>query len=250
MKNVLMLVEYDGEGFHGWQRQPGQRTIQGTLEGALNQLLRKERVEVAGAGRTDAGVHASGQAVSFKADFKIPVSRIAHALNGLLPDDLAVLSAKEMPLAFHATRSAKSRVYVYSLRHATLPTPLFRRYTWQVKHKLHVAPMRQAASDLVGTHDFAAFQDVGSDLKGTIRTVLRSEVHAATPNEIQYEVEADRFLYNMVRIVMGTLVEIGSGKRRPDAVKKALQTKRRTDTGPTAIPRGLTLAQVKFGDVS
>src|SRR5262245_51955325 len=175
MTNVLLRIQYDGTDFHGWQRQPGQRTVQGTLEGALQQLFRTSvPVPVAAAGRTDAGVHAVEQAAGFKAKLPVPVERLAHALNGLLPQDLSVLSARAAPASFHATRSATSRAYRYVIRHGEVPRPLRRRFSWQIKHRLDFESMRRAAGGLVGTHDFAGFQDVGSNLRGTVRTVLRS----------------------------------------------------------------------------
>lgn len=249
MPNVKLVIEYDGTHFHGWQKQPKLRTVQGLLEGVLTGVLESRKsVEVAGAGRTDAGVHAWGQVASFNAPLPMPVEKLPRVLNTFLPADIAVRSAEVVPDSFHATRSAKSRTYRYVFRSGGPPSPLRRLYSWHHTRSLNVMRVIEAAPLLVGTYDFSAFRDVGSEAKSNTKTVYRSEVREMGHSEIRYEIEADSFLYNMVRIIAGTLAEIGTGKRAPDDLVRALQTKKRAAAGPTAPPEGLFLVSVNYDE--
>ncbi len=242
------VVEYDGTDFHGWQVQAGGRTAQGVLEEALTRVL-GARVPVLAAGRTDAGVHAEGQAVSFRAATSIPPRGIAAACNAILPPDLSVLSLEEAPAGFHATRDATGKVYRYEILLGSAPRPLLRRTTWRVPGRLDPRRMREAARLLVGRHDFRSFRsNPGNEAgrSGTVRTVRRIDVRRRG-DRVLVEVEGDGFLYNMVRALVGTLVQAGRGAWEAERVAAALRARDRRAAGPTAPARGLTLVSVSYG---
>jgi len=243
------VLEYDGTDFHGWQVQGSLRTVQGELEAALAGIL-GGRVPVIASGRTDAGVHAEGQLVSFRAATRLPPERLAAALNARLPSDLSVLSLEEAPEGFHATRDAVSKVYRYSILNGRTPRPLLRRTTWRVPQPLDLARMRRGAAHLVGRHDFASFRThpgAEAEDRGTVRTVHRIDVSRKGP-VVSLEVEGDGFLYNMVRAITGTLVAVGRGHWEPDRVAGILRARDRAAAGPTAPARGLCLVSVVPGD--
>ncbi|MCK6481960.1 MAG: tRNA pseudouridine(38-40) synthase TruA [Planctomycetes bacterium] len=242
------VLEYDGTDFHGWQVQAGRRTVQGVLEEALASIL-SARVPVIAAGRTDAGVHALGQLVSFRAATGIPPERLAAALNSRLPPDAAILSLEEAPADFHATRDARSKVYRYLVLEGRTPRPLLRRTTWRVPVRLDLRRMREAARCLVGRHDFASFRTnpgPEGEGRGTVRRVLRVDLRRRG-GLLALEVEGEGFLYNMVRAIAGTLVEVGRGRWEPGRVAGILAARDRRAAGPTAPARGLVLVSVAFG---
>lgn len=241
-------VEYDGTGFLGWQVQAGGRTVQGTIEEALARVL-GGRVPVLAAGRTDAGVHAAGQAISFRAATSIPPRGIAAACNAILPEDVAILSLEEAAPGFHATRDATGKVYRYEILPGSAPRPLLRRTTWRIPGRLDVRRMREAARLLVGRHDFRSFRsNPGREAaeRGTVRTVRRLDVRRRG-DRLLVEVEGDGFLYNMVRALVGTLVQVGRGTWEVARVTEALRARDRRAGGPTAPARGLTLVSVSYG---
>lgn len=246
MRNIMMVIEYDGTNYHGFQKQAGSglATIQETLEEALHRLTGEEPV-VTGAGRTDAGVHAFGQVINFHTGASIPAGRFPYALNTFLPPDITAREAREVPADFHAQFAAKSKRYRYTIYNARIPSPLNRLYSLHVPVKLDVAAMRSAARLLVGEHDFAAFRAAGSSAKTTVRHLTRLDVEANGPF-IYITAEADGFLYNMVRIITGTLLYVGKGKLTPEDVRSALESGDRTRTGPTVPPHGLTMLEVKY----
>ena len=251
MPNVKLVVEYDGTNFHGWQRQPKLRTVQGVLEGVVTGVLESRKsIEIAGSGRTDAGVHAWGQVAGFHAPLKVPIEKLARVLNTFLPDDIAIRSAEIVPDGFHATKSSRSRTYRYVFRSGGPPSPIRRLYAWHMPRSLNVMRIIQAVPTILGTYDCSAFQDVGSESKNLTKTIYRSEVVQLGHSEVRYEIEADSFLYNMVRVVAGTLSEIGVGKREPGDLLKALLSKKRQMAGPTAPPHGLFLVNVRYDEES
>lgn len=266
-KNILLTIAYDGSEFHGWQRQPEEKTVQGYLEQTFSRLLRRE-IHLNGTSRTDAGVHALGQRASFRADIGIPTEKLARVMNNALcgreqgPFALAavrILEAKEMPLDFHARFDCTGKKYIY--RVACGPVNVFRRnYMYHVGEELDAGAMDEAARYLIGTHDFKSFESSGGNPRETtVRTITDARVSrpaekefaaggpAPEPGEIVFEVSGDGFLYNMVRIITGTLVEIGRGRRRPEEMKDIIAAADRTAAGHTAPPYGLYLAEVYYG---
>jgi len=249
VRNVSVVLEYDGTGFHGFQYQPGQRTVQGELEKALRRITGEE-VRVIGAGRTDAGVHAAGQVASFRTTSELPAARLVRALNGVLPPDVAVRSARDVPLEFHARFSARARAYRYSIWNAETPTPLRRYYTYHWRGHLDVEAMRRAAGLVVGTHDFASLAGAADESgEGRERTTLRTVYRAECRREgelVEIDVEANAFLPHMVRNLVGTLLWVGSGRTDEEGFAAILAARDRSIAGPAAPPHGLCLVDVYY----
>ena len=246
MRRIHLIVEYDGTNYAGWQRQSNALAVQQVLEEALGRLTR-ETIVVHGASRTDAGVHALGQSCHFDTDSRIPGEKFSYAVNTLLPPDIRVRLSEDAVPDFHARFSTKGKRYRYLFyddRHAGA----LNRFTHaHCIYPLDVARMQAEASALVGTHDFAAFAASGSVVRDTVRTIWRAEV-TRSGHDVQLIVEGSGFLYNMVRIIAGTLRDIGSGKLAPGALKKAIETGNRLDLGITAPAHGLTLMEVFYDD--
>jgi tRNA pseudouridine38-40 synthase len=239
-----LVIEYDGTDFHGWQVQPNGLTIQGVLEEAIARML-GESTRVIAAGRTDAGVHASGQVVSVSVRRAVPADRLLRALNALTPRDICIKAAEVVPDGFDPRRAARSRVYVYRIWNARWMSPFWRRYAWHVSRPLDCERMRAAAVVLLGEHDFSSFQAAGCDAAHSIRRVLRSEIDRAE-HLIVYTIEATAFLRHMVRNIVGTLVEVGMAERSVDDFAAVLAARDRTCAGPTAPACGLCLTEVKY----
>lgn len=246
MRNIKLTLCYDGTEFHGWQRQPAIRTVQGVLEEAIAQLTGSHAVTTA-SGRTDAGVHAMGQVAHFLTSSRYPPSTFVRALNARLPRDVRVIEAAEVPQAFHATLDAKSKRYGYTIDNARIASPFQLRYTWHVPRPLDVAAMQRAGASLLGRHDFRSFETEWPNRTSSVRTIFDLTV-ARRGDAVTIEVEADGFLYNMVRSITGTLVLVGSGKRPEPWVAEVLAAQARVEAGPTAPPQGLCLLFVKYGD--
>ncbi len=245
MRHIKLVIGYDGTDFHGFQRQKGLRTVQEELERTLTILL-GHPVQLKAAGRTDAGVHAEGQVVSFWTNCPIPTERLPIALNGLLPPDIVAKRATEVPPDFHPRFDATSRVYRYLIDNRPIPSILLRRYAWHIPEPLDIAAMREAASCLIGVHDFASFHASGSELGSTVREMKRIAI-TRRDGVTAITMEANAFLYHMARIIVGTLVEIGKGKRPPEEVCAILNARDRSVAGKTAPAHGLCLLQVKYG---
>lgn len=243
MLNIMLILSYDGSDYHGFQLQENARTVQGTLEQALALLL-GIAVRVIPAGRTDTGVHAAGQVVNFRAATRIPAERLPYALNSVLPEDIVVCGAKVVPDYFHARFSALGKIYAYTIDNAPHPRVMTRKYAYHFRHPLDVTVMAAAASSLAGIHDFAAFRASGSSVRTTVRNLMRLDV-AEHDSYVTITAEADGFLYHMVRIIAGTLLEVGSGRRPPDLVPLLLARERRA-AGPTAPAHGLVLKAVRY----
>ena len=294
MKNYLLTIEYDGSRFHGWQEQPGLRTVQGTLQDVMTSVLLgssdpQDKIIVAGTSRTDAGVHALGQCCSFSGDFGIPTEKIKTVLNnalspgrpavGFMPGDIRVVDCAEVPLDFHARFNCIGKTYRYVLN--TCDPNVFRRdYCYFLNRDLDIWAMREAAEAIEGTHDFSCFQAAGgTPRESTVRTIFNLNIqswleqveaigtdnnigvvprlplvngmditnvpeHIWNPGDIIIEITGDGFLYNMVRIIVGTLVEIGMGKRKASSVIDAIESRDRTMSGHTAPANGLYLARI------
>lgn len=253
-RNILLGIAYDGTNFCGWQRQPRERTVQGTIEEALSTLCRAP-IQIHGTSRTDAGVHALGQQATFSLDSGIPTERIPLALNHLLAGgqrvigaigDIRILSATEVPASFHARFDAKGKRYHYRIHTGGEPDLFQRNYCYYVEKELDLAAMKQAAGMIVGTRDFKCFQAAGGqEQKTTVRTIHHIELQQEG-SLLTLKVTGDGFLYNMVRILTGTLVEVGLGRRTPAGIPDMISSLDRARAGHTAPPQGLYLAEVFF----
>lgn len=239
-----LVIEYDGTDYHGWQVQPNGRSIQGVLQDALARMT-GESVSVVAAGRTDAGVHARAQVISFSLQRTVAAEKLVGGLNALTPPDMCVQSAETVGDDFHPRRAARSRVYVYCIWNARWLSPFWRRYAWHIRYRLDDERMHAAAVRLIGEHDFSSFQAAGCQAKHAVRRVLRSELERSGAL-LTYTIEATGFLRHMVRNIVGTLVEVGTGSRQADDFPTLLAARDRTQAGPTAPARGLCLTQVNY----
>jgi tRNA pseudouridine38-40 synthase len=265
-RNLKLTVAYDGTRFHGFQRQPARvgRTVQGVLEGRLAELTGEE-IGLRAAGRTDAGVHALGQVVNFHTRSRIPLEAWVKAMNAGLPRDVRVVAAEEVPPAFHARYDASAKVYRYAIQTGRVPAVLWRRFAYYVPHPLDLEAMRLGGSALVGRHDFRSFQAAGAAIRTSLRTVKRldwtayplslgdlfpapggADAERADGRLLVLTIEADGFLYNMVRIMAGLLVEVGLGRRSPEDVERVRDAADRQAAALTAPPHGLCLLSVKY----
>jgi tRNA pseudouridine38-40 synthase len=244
LRNLKLTLAYDGTRFVGWQRQADGESVQGLLEDALARF-EGAPVTVHGAGRTDAGVHALGQVASVTVTCTHDVATLTRALNAQLPADVRVLGVDEMPADFHARFNARSKTYRYQIRHGRIADPFERAYVWHMPERLDVDGMIAAAVTLVGTHDFVAFQSIGTPTRDSVRTVTQSALVDAD-GRMTYEISGDGFLRHMVRAIVGTLVEIGRGFREPSSMALLLRGSARGDAGPTAPPQGLFLVRVDY----
>jgi len=248
-RHIMLVVEYDGTNFSGFQRQLNARSVQEVLERAIENVV-KHPIKLQFAGRTDAGVHATYQVVKFVTNSKMPISAFIPAINGNLPDDVVVKSAKEVDPNFHPRYSARSRVYRYLIDNGKCPFVLTRRYAWHIPKRLNVEAMQEAANYLIGMHDFKSFHASGSDLGSTVRRIYGIKC-AKKGRFISITIEANAFLYHMARIIVGTLVEVGLGKIKPMDVKRILEVRDRKAAGPTAPAKGLCLTKIKYdGQIS
>ncbi len=244
MPTFKITLEYDGTAYHGWQVQPNLPTIQGTLEAVIKQVA-QQPVNVTGAGRTDAGVHAMGQVAHFSTTARLSADEWLRALNGLLPPDIAVLSVEDVPESFHARFSAKSKLYRYRLLTRVHRSALGRDKILHYPYPLDLDAMEAAARPLIGQHDFTSFQGSPTDTENPVCAVTKLTVDRFG-DEVIFEVEADRFLKQMVRNIVGTLLEVGRGKLQAGAVAGILAAKDRTKAGPTAPAHGLYLVKVDY----
>ncbi len=253
MKNVLLTISYDGTNFSGWQKQPKRRTVQGEIEKALTTLCHS-KIAINGTGRTDAGVHAWGQCANFKGEFGIPVERIKDALNNLLgtgrraivPRDIFIKDVSLVPEDFHARFSAREKTYVYKIRNHPSFDIFQRNYCQQVTVPLDLKLMIEGSRLLEGRHDFKSFQASGGEEKETtVRTISSIKIESEE-DFLTIAVTGDGFLYNMVRIIVGTLVETGKGNMPPSQIADIIAAKDRQLAGPTAPAQGLYLAEVNF----
>ena len=247
-----LIVAYDGTNYFGWQYQPDQPTVQQFIESALGTVLGHPRWPARASSRTDAGVHALGQVVVFKTNvWRAPADRLTPALNTYLPNDIVIRSAEEVPPNFHPLAFCIGKRYRYRVYASRVADPLDGRFHWWIKHRLNVDAMREAAEMLLGKHDFAAFETSGSPRQNTVRTVRAIEIesHAYLDGrQISIEIEADGFLYNMVRNIAGTLVVVGRQRQSPSWVHEVLVSKDRREAGQTAPPQGLQLLEIFFAD--
>ena len=244
MKRVLLCVAYDGTGYCGWQYQEGLATIEGELNKALSELLNSP-TEVIGASRTDAGVHGLCNMAVFDTTARIPAEKVSYALNTRLPDDIRVVWSKEVDANFHPRHRLTEKTYEYHIWNADYMPPTKRLYAYKYNRKLNIDLMNEGASYLVGEHDFKSFCSVHSQAETTVRNVTGIKV-LRDGDEVTIKVSGNGFLYNMVRIIAGTLIEVGYGHRTPENINDVLAACNREAAGPTAPANGLVLADFKF----
>jgi len=258
MPRYKLTVAYDGTHFHGWQKQArlgedgALRTAQGVLEEAVQHVMREE-VSVVGASRTDSGVHAWGQVAAFSTSQDIPVERLPAAINARLPDDIQVREACIVPESFGPISDAVSKGYRYTFAHGCRhdhPRPLFdRHFVFWTVYDLNPAKMHEAAQHIVGEHDFTSFTRLHHGRESTVRRVFDCEVHATSERRCELNISGSGFLYNMVRIIAGTLVEVGRGELTPSDVPAVIAARDRTKAGPTLPPEGLCLMWIKYPEL-
>jgi tRNA pseudouridine38-40 synthase len=246
-RNIKLIISYDGTAYSGWQAQPGKHTIQGQLQRVIGELTGFV-TKVAGASRTDTGVSALGQVANIIIDSPVPTDNFPKALNHRLPRDIRVLEAIDVPLDFDASSDAKSKLYRYKIYTGKHPNALEVRNAWHRPGKLDVPAMHSAAQFLIGEHDFKSFAAAADKRSSSVRNVTACSVRTddTDPNWIYIDIEANRFLYNMVRNIVGTLVEIGRSRWQPEKINDILLAKDRTAAGPTAPPEGLCLIWIKY----
>jgi len=244
MRNIKLIIEYDGTNYYGWQKQLHQKTIQETIENSIERIT-GEKVNIYGSGRTDRGVHATGQVANFFTESRIPSEKFKYAINSVLPKDIIISHSEEVDSTFHSRYSAKGKEYKYLIYNRETPSPILRNYAYYVPYELNFELMQEAAKDFIGTHDFAAFMSSGSSVKDTVRTIY--DINLTRNNElIQLRVRGNGFLYNMVRIIVGTLVDIGIGKINSSCIPEILSSRDRQRAGHTAPPQGLYLEKVYY----
>ena len=231
-KRVRLTVAYDGTAYHGWQVQPGVVTIESKLNECLSDLL-KEEIQVIGASRTDSGVHALGNIAVFDTNARIPAEKISYALNQRLPEDIRIQKSEEVASDWHPRHCESRKTYEYRIYRGEFPMPVNRLYALFTYHKLDVEKMRVAAAYLEGEHDFKSFCQTGAQVESTVRTVYRVEI-LEEGRDLVVRVSGNGFLYNMVRIIVGTLLEVGQGRRMPEDMVQILEKKDRSAAGPTA----------------
>ncbi len=247
MKNIKLTIEYDGKEFGGWQKQPAKLNIQGEIERAIEEVT-GEKVDLIASGRTDAGVHALGQVANFKLEKEFPIDKIPYALNSKLKKSIRIKSAEEVPEKFHSRYTCKKKTYKYVINNSVQGTAIFRNLQYHFPEKLDEVKMNEAAKYLIGEHDFKSFKASGTSSKSSVRTIYDAKV-TRSGEIVTIELTGNGFLYNMVRIIAGTLVDVGTYKIEPKDVKTILEAKDRLKAGKTLPPTGLYLVSVEYEDV-
>jgi len=246
-RNIKLKISYDGSEYNGWQAQPGEKTIQGTLTEAIRKLLGDAEVRLTAASRTDAGVSAIGQVAAVRIDSPIPTENLARAITNKLPQDIAVSEAVEAAQDFNVIGDVKSKLYRYTIFTGRTRPVLQIRHCWHLPAKLDIAAMAEAAKMLIGKKNFKSFAAAADQRENSVRTIFRCDVNSHDEKEWLYiDVQGDGFLYNMVRNIVGTLVEVGVGRLEPDKISQILEAKDRTAAGPIAPAEGLCLMWIKY----
>lgn len=244
MRNIKLTIEYDGTSYGGWQKQKNNITIQQCIEEAIK-LLTGEQVELIGSSRTDAGVHAKGMVANFITNSQIPADKFREAINTKLPDDIGIIKSEEVDKNFHSRYDSKGKTYCYTLVNRYEKICIGRNYVYQVRDELNYDLMKEAAKYFLGKHDFKAFKTNGSSVKTSVRTISGLELELKD-DVIKIFVSADGFLYNMVRIIVGTLIEVGKGKIKPEDIESIIRNGDRSNAGPCVPPNGLVLEKVFY----
>ena len=244
MRNIKLTIEYDGKDFNGWQKQPTKLNIQGTIEQAIKQIT-GEDIELNASGRTDAGVHALGQVANFKTNSNIPIEKFAIAINSKLKRSIVIKKAEEVDERFHSRLSCKRKTYRYIINNSPEGTAIYRNLETHIPQKLDVEKMKKAVRYFEGEHDFKAFKASGTSSKSSIRTIYETNVYQEN-EKIFIELTGNGFLYNMVRIIAGTLVDVSLGKIEPEEIPDIIQDGKRENAGKTLPPNGLYLVKVMY----
>ena len=244
MRNIKLTIEYDGKEFNGWQKQPNKLNIQGTIEKAIQELTGEE-VELNASGRTDAGVHALNQVANFKTNSNIPIEKIAIALNSKLKKSILIKSAEEVDERFHSRLTCKRKTYRYVINNSKYGTAIYRNMEFHIPQKLDIAKMKEAVKYFEGEHDFKAFKASGTSSKSSIRKIYKAEV-IQNEDRIYIELTGNGFLYNMVRIIAGTLVDVGLGNIAPEEITNIINEGKRQNAGKTLPAHGLFLVSVEY----
>ena len=244
MRNIKLTIEYDGKDFNGWQKQPSKLNIQGEIEKAIYQITGEE-VELYASGRTDAGVHAFGQVANFKTNSRIPIEKMAIAINSQVKNSVRIVHAEEVDERFHSRYNCKKKTYRYVINHSPYGSSIYRYLEYHMPIKLDVLKMKEAIGYFEGEHDFKGFKSSGTSSKSSVRTIYQAVIKEEG-SRIMIELTGNGFLYNMVRIIAGTLVDVGLGKIAPDAIPEIIESKDRTKAGKTLPPHGLYLVSVEY----
>jgi len=245
MRNIKLTIEYDGKEFNGWQKQPNKLNIQGTIEKAIAQITGEE-IELMASGRTDSGVHALGQVANFKTNAKIPIEKFAIAINSNLKKSIRIKSAQEVDENFHSRLSCKKKTYRYIINNSKMGTAIYRNLETHIPIELDITKMKQAIQYFEGEHDFKAFKASGTSSKSSIRIIYCAQIIQKENNRIWIELTGNGFLYNMVRIIVGTLVKVGQGEIEPEEIPKIIKARDRKNAGKTLPPQGLYLVKVEY----
>ena len=244
MRNIKLTIEYDGKDFNGWQKQPTKLNIQGTIEQAIKSIT-GEDVELNASGRTDAGVHSLGQVANFKTNSQIPIDKFAIAINSKLKKSIVIKQAEEVDERFHSRLNCKKKTYRYIINNSTMGTAIYRNLETHIPQPLNIEKMQKAIKYFEGEHDFKAFKASGTSSKSSVRTIYKTNLYKEK-DRIYIELTGNGFLYNMVRIIAGTLVEVGLGKIEPEDIKKIIEIGKRENAGKTLPPQGLYLLKVEY----
>ena len=245
MRNIKLTIEYDGKDFNGWQRQPNKLNIQGTIEKAIEEITGEE-VELNASGRTDAGVHSFGQVANFKTNSDLPVEKFLLAINAKIKKSIVITKAEEVDERFHSRYNCKEKTYRYIINNSETGSAIYRNLETHIPQKLDIKKMQEAAKYFEGEHDFKAFKASGTSSKSSVRTIYKAEVIQKENNRIYIELTGSGFLYNMVRIISGTLIDVGLGKIRPEEIKDIIKSKDRQKAGKTLPAHALYLTNVKY----
>ena len=245
MRNIKLTIEYDGKDFNGWQKQPDKLNIQGTIEKAIEQIT-GEIVDLNASGRTDRGVHALGQVANFKTNSNLPIEKFPIALNSNLKKSIRIKQAEEVEENFHSRLSCKRKTYRYVINNSQYGTAIYRNLETHIPMKLDIEKMQEAVKYFVGEHDFKAFKANGTSSKSSVRTIYDAKVIKMPDDKIWIELTGNGFLYNMVRIISGTLVEVGMGKIEPKEIEDIIKSQKRENAGKTLPPQGLYLVNVEY----
>lgn len=244
MRNIKLVIEYHGKSFNGWQKQPNKLNIQGEIEQAIESIT-GEKIDLIGSGRTDAGVHSLGQVANFKTNSTIPIEKFAIAINSRLKKSIIIKSAEEVDERFHSRYSVHSKKYRYIINNSASGTAIYRELEYQFSIKLDVEKMQKAAKYFEGEHDFAAFKASGTSSKNSVRKIFKAEVFKKD-DRVYIELTGSGFLYNMVRIISGTLLDVGIGKIAPEDIPEIIESKDRKKSGKTLPAVGLYLVEVNY----
>lgn len=244
MRNIKLIIEYNGKGFNGWQKQPNRLNIQGEIEKAIGELT-GEKINLIASGRTDAGVHSFGQTANFYTDSKIPIEKFAVAINSKLKKTIVIKSAEEVDEKFHSRYSVHNKKYRYIINNSEQGTAIYKDLEYHMPVKLNVEKMQEAVKYFEGVHDFSAFKASGTSSKSSVREIYKAEVFKQD-EKIIIELTGNGFLYNMVRIIAGTLVDVGLGKIMPENIPNIIESKKRENAGKTLPPYGLYLVEVNY----